>query len=269
MAHPGCAARLSGGATVECGWSAASMDVFIGTFTNKSSKGIYRTRLDTKSGKLASPVTLVAEALQPSWLRWHPCHHDIMYCANEDRNKPGCSAYRVLPDGNLQLLNTVGTGAAGPTHFSVSPSGRHLAVANYGGGALTVIPIAEDGSLLSASTVIVHEGSGPNLKRQTQPHAHSANFDSTGRFIFCCDLSDYIVSLCPALVISFSCVQRWTHTGKRYKWPEWHVHRCCHAVATANELHERSHPQNICYTRSGIDQVIIYELLDDGTVQRR
>ena len=169
--------------------SADDVDVFVGTFTNKGSKGIYRTRLDLASGSLQAPAALAAEALQPSWLRWHPGKHDVLYCANEDREQPGCSAYRVRADGSLQLLNTVSTRAAGPTHFSVSPSGRHLAVANYGGGALTVIPTADDGSLLPTVAVVVHEGSGPNPKRQKEPHAHSASFDNTGRFIFCCDLS--------------------------------------------------------------------------------
>jgi 6-phosphogluconolactonase len=149
--------------------------------------GIYRSHLDLSSGSLAA-AELAAEALQPSWLRWHPTRHDIMYCANEDRDTPTCSAYRVCAGGRLQLLNTGSTGASGPTHFSVSPDGQFLAVANYGGGALTVIPTADDGSLRPASTTVVHEGNGPNPKRQKEPHAHSANFSACGRFIFCCDL---------------------------------------------------------------------------------
>ena len=200
------AARLASGASVTCTATAATMDLYIGTFTNKGSKGIYRSRIDLASGSLGEPQ-LAAEALQPSWLRWHPLRHDILYCANEDREAPACSAYRVHADGSLHLLSTISTGAAGPTHFSVSPDGRFLAVANYGGGALTVIPTEEDGSLSRASTVVIHEGSGPNPKRQKEPHAHSANFSACGRFIFCCDL--------------------------------------------------------------GIDQVVIYELRADGTVERR
>lgn len=180
-------ARLVGGTSVTCTARADGMDLFIGTFTNKGSKGIYRSHIDLASGSLTTP-NLAAEALQPSWLRWHPSRQDIIYCANEDRDAPACSAYRVCARGRLQLLNTVSTGAAGPTHFSVSPDGRFLAVANYGGGALTVIPTAEDGSLRPASATIMHTGSGPNPKRQREPHAHSASFSACGRFIFCCDL---------------------------------------------------------------------------------
>ncbi len=155
--------------------------------------GIYRSRLDLTSGSLVA-AELVAEALQPSWLRWHPTRHDILYCANEDRDAPTCSAYQIRAGGSLQLLNAVSTGAAGPTHFSVSPDGRFLAVANYGGGALTVIPTADDGSLRPASATMVHEGNGPNPKRQKEPHAQSANFSACGRFIFCCDLgTDQVV----------------------------------------------------------------------------
>eukprot|EP01045_Picozoa_sp_COSAG04_P027979 COSAG04_NODE_4226_length_2222_cov_2.234103_1_plen_319_part_10 len=168
-----------------------SIDFLIGTFTNKDSKGIYASSLDLATGALA-PATLVAEALQPSWLRFHPAQQTV-YSVNEDRDAPSCTAYRLLRDGgggplSLEKINTVSTGSAGPTHFSVSPSGKHLAVANYGGGALTVLPTGADGSLKAASALVQHEGSGPNEKRQSEPHAHSANFDRTGRFIFVCDL---------------------------------------------------------------------------------
>jgi 6-phosphogluconolactonase len=182
------AAAFGDGTTVACTANASVVDIFVGTFTNKASKGIYRTQIDLGSGTFTQPAALAAEAVQPSWLRWHPKRADIMYAVCEDGTAPGCSAYRLLPDGSLQLLNTVSTQAGGPTHFSVSPSGGHLAIANYGGGALTVIPTAVDGSLLPASAVITHEGSGPNTKRQKEPHAHSANWDNSGKFIFCCDL---------------------------------------------------------------------------------
>ena len=181
-----------GAASVATTAEVGSIDFLIGTFTNKDSKGIYASSLDLATGSLA-PATLVAEALQPSWLRFHPAQQTV-YSVNEDGDAPSCTAYRLLRDGggggvlSLEKINTVSTGSAGPTHFSVSPSGKHLAVANYGGGALTVLPAAADGSLEAASALVQHEGSGPNEKRQSAPHAHSANFDRTGRFIFVCDL---------------------------------------------------------------------------------
>src|SRR4029077_4490767 len=60
-----------------------------------------------------------------------------LYSANEtDRvgeHKEGtASAFAInRADGKLELLNTVGSGGAGPTFVSVHPSGRFVLVANY------------------------------------------------------------------------------------------------------------------------------------------
>ena len=58
------------------------------------------------------------------------------------------SAHSRQPDGRqLELLNTVRSGGAGPTYVSVHPGGRHLLVANYFGGSVAVLPILADGRL--------------------------------------------------------------------------------------------------------------------------
>ena len=45
--------------------------VYIGTYTNTTSKGIYVSRLDLASGTLSAPV-LAAESENPSFLAVHP-----------------------------------------------------------------------------------------------------------------------------------------------------------------------------------------------------
>ena len=45
--------------------------VYIGTYTDGASQGIYRLELDRASARLSTPV-LVAEAVNPSFLAWHP-----------------------------------------------------------------------------------------------------------------------------------------------------------------------------------------------------
>ncbi len=51
-----------------------------------------------------------------------------------------------------------------------------------------MLPIQEDGQLAPASDAIQHEGSSVHPRRQTGPHAHSANLDPTNRFAFVPDL---------------------------------------------------------------------------------
>jgi 6-phosphogluconolactonase len=61
-------------------------------------------------------------------------------------------------------------------------------VANYGGGSVSVLPIAADGRLQPPSAFVQHTGSSVNPDRQKAPHAHSINVDSTNRFAYTADL---------------------------------------------------------------------------------
>ena len=129
-----------------------------------------------------------------------------LYSANEtDRvgeNKHGTvSAFAINPaDGQLTLLNTVGSGGAGPTYVSIHPSGRFLLVANYFGGSVAVLPILADGRLGDATDTKIDTGKiGPTKATNTPPgsfafsghdrtHAHMIQADSAGRFVLHADL---------------------------------------------------------------------------------
>src|SRR6266849_5187766 len=55
--------------------------VYVGTYTDKESKGIYRFRLNTSSGKL-TPLGLVAETANPSFLA-SDLSGSFLYAVNE------------------------------------------------------------------------------------------------------------------------------------------------------------------------------------------
>ena len=55
--------------------------VFVGTYTNKGSKGIYRYELDLATGKLSGKA-LAAEVKGPSFLAVHPSRK-FLYAVNE------------------------------------------------------------------------------------------------------------------------------------------------------------------------------------------
>jgi 6-phosphogluconolactonase len=70
----------------------------------------------------------------------------------------------------------------------VDSKGRNVLVANYGGGSVAVLPLAEDGRLREAAAVVQHSGSSVNPQRQKAPHAHSINLDLANHFAFAADL---------------------------------------------------------------------------------
>ena len=169
-----------------------AMRVYVGTYTGPKSKGIYMLRLDLATGALGAPE-VAGETTSPSFLAIHPTRR-FMYAVSEVWGPAGkaggaVSAFAVAPDtGVLTFLNKQSSGGVGPCFVAVDKEGRNALAANYGSGAVCVLPIGQDGRLAEATAVIQHKGSGPNAKRQSGPHAHSINLDPTGRFAPAADL---------------------------------------------------------------------------------
>lgn len=165
--------------------------VYVGTYTGSDSKGIYLLELDLTTGKLSEP-RLVAETTNPSFLAIHP-NGRFLYTVNEiwgkQKETPNVSAFLIEPkSGMLELLNRAPSYGAGPCHITVDAHGRHVLIANYGGGSVAVLPIESDGKLGEPTSFIQHTGKGINPKRQEAPHAHSINLDAKNRFALVCDL---------------------------------------------------------------------------------
>jgi 6-phosphogluconolactonase len=169
-----------------------SYRVYFGTFTNRSSKGIYLSMMDTHTGKL-SEAQLVAEAPSPSFLALHP-NHKVIYTCNEvnsldGKREGGVSAFAIDQEsGKLTLLNRQSSGGTGPTHIWIDPTGRNVLVANYAGGSVALLPVRGDGSLDAAAVVDQHHGHSVDPRRQEGPHAHSVYTDLSNRFVLSCDL---------------------------------------------------------------------------------
>jgi len=139
------------------------MLVYFGTYSGEKSKGVYVSRFDPKTGKL-TPPELAAETANPSFLAIHPTGR-FVYTANEVRMFGGkesgsVSAFAVdRPSGKLTPLNQQSSVGRGPVHVVVDKTGRHVLVANYGGGSVAALPINADGTLKPATAFIQHAGS--------------------------------------------------------------------------------------------------------------
>lgn len=171
--------------------------LYVGTYTGGKSKGIYLFDWDAASGKLTDRG-VVAETKNPTFLALHPSA-PFLYAVSEigdfNGKKTGAVAsFRVdEKTGGLTLLNRQPSGGGGPCHVVTDKAGKHLFVANYGGGSVAALPIQADGQLAPPSSVIQHKGSSANPGRQKEPHAHSINLDAANRFAFAADLgTDYV-----------------------------------------------------------------------------
>ncbi|BCS32416.1 3-carboxymuconate cyclase [Luteitalea sp. TBR-22] len=168
------------------------MHVYIGTYTNGTSKGIYRARLDLATGTVSAPE-LAATQTNPSFLALHPTR-PLLYAISEtgtfgDKPTGSVSAYAMdSATGALTALNQVSSGGNGPAHVSVTPDGRTVLVANYGGGTVASYAVGADGRLSEPVSVVAHQGSSVHPKRQTKPYAHSIKAAPSGAFVYAADL---------------------------------------------------------------------------------
>ena len=167
-------------------------------------RGIHLFQVNRGTGEL-TPAGIHEMGTSPSCLVVN-ASGTRLYSANEtDRvgeDKQGTvSAFAVdRSDGKLKLLNTVGSGGAGPTFVSLHPSGRWLLVANYFGGSVAVLPIMSNGTLGAASDVKLDSGKiGPTrasnapsgsfaFSGHDRTHAHMIQADPSGRFVLHVDL---------------------------------------------------------------------------------
>jgi 6-phosphogluconolactonase len=166
--------------------------VYVGTYTGKTSKGIYRLDLDLATGKLSNKE-LAAESNKPSFLAIHP-NQKFLYSCNEiddfsGKKVGGISAFAIDPKtGNLTLLNQQPSGGPGPCHLIVDKDGKNVLCANYSGGSAEVIPIDDKGKLGEPTSFQQHKGKGADPSRQEAPHAHSVNLDAANKFAVVADL---------------------------------------------------------------------------------
>jgi 6-phosphogluconolactonase len=168
--------------------------VYVGTYTAESStsKGIYAYRYDP-NGSALTPVGLVAETTNPSFLAVHP-NHRFLYAVNETGDYKGQKSGAVTAfsidhrTGKLTQLNQVASGGADPCYITVDKTGKYALVANYTGGSISVFPVLADGRLGEASAFIQHSGHGTDPKRQEGPHAHSIDLSPDNRFAIVNDL---------------------------------------------------------------------------------
>lgn len=162
--------------------------VYVGTYTSKGSEGIYIYRLDSSTGEMKT-VGKATGLSNPSFLAFDP-KGQCVYAVREAGGPVGgvVALSRNPASGALAILNDQPSGGRGPCHVMVDREGQFLLVANYAGGSVALLPIAEDGRLQPPTSVIQHEGSSVNPARQKEPHAHSIVLDPAGRFAFVPDL---------------------------------------------------------------------------------
>ncbi|OQD44137.1 6-phosphogluconolactonase [Croceivirga radicis] len=151
--------------------------IYIGTYTNGNSEGIYSIQFNPLTGTLDS-LKLEAKLSSPSFLTLSD-DGKMLYAVEEtsdfDANSGGVVALQVTSDG-LKEVNAKATGGANPCHVAYSPSGQ-LAVSNYSGGNLAIFDLLEDGQLGDRQVINHNPPDTTGIS-----HVHMAHFNADGLF---------------------------------------------------------------------------------------
>lgn len=170
-----------------------TIELLVGTYTDKESKGLYKLLFNPADGSLSEKM-LVAETISPSYFDISK-DRQFIYTVNE--SKPGnVSSYKWNEERTqLTLVSTQSSEGDHPCYAELNGDENLLAVGNYSSGNLVVYKVDENGVISPDPQNKQHEGSGPVKPNQDSAHAHCSKFDANGKFVYVADLGiDEIVA---------------------------------------------------------------------------
>jgi 6-phosphogluconolactonase len=154
--------------------------LFVGTYTDNGSEGIYSYTFNTSTGELTHKK-LAAAIGNPSFVKIST-NMKYLYAVEETdsyENSSGGVVAFGIDNGNLIKINSDATVGAHPCHIGLSGNGRFLAASSYTGGSLSIFKLGDNGELLSEPQYIDHKV----LDSTSTSHAHSAKFTKNELFV--------------------------------------------------------------------------------------
>jgi len=112
---------------------------YVGTYTQKDSKGIYKYQLSEK-GELQK-IGLVAETINPTFLAKSKDKKTLFTVSETNTNGTGfIKSFKIIKD-TLELISKEESGGAGPCFVAVNDD-NYIVTANYGGGSVGLLKAA-------------------------------------------------------------------------------------------------------------------------------
>lgn len=170
-AMPG--AGAGGGGTSAGGAAPASGKavVYVGGF-GEAPLSIYD--LDKASGVLTERAAKVDAGPEPTCLAIDAAGKHLYVCSEDDSDAGGLTAFTIAADGSLSQPQHRTGSDGGFTSLAISPNGKFIAGASYGGGSASVFPLNADGSV---GAEIGAADFGGNAQ------SHCVGWDPTGKFL--------------------------------------------------------------------------------------
>ena len=100
----------------------------------------------------------------------------------------GVVAFRILPDGNLERINSANIKGMRGCQIATSPKDDYIFVSGYHDGKVTVLRLNEDGSVGKITDGVFHKGLGSVAERNFRPHVSCARLTPDEKYLMVADL---------------------------------------------------------------------------------
>lgn len=244
--------------------------VYVATYTNRNSRGIYSLKMDRSTGALTRPK-VAAEASNPAFVRSGPGGTRLYAAAGSTE---GDSSGKILafsvdrPSGSLRPIGQRTSPGDSACYLTMDGAGKVVLAANYTSGSVTVFPVLSDGSLGELTQTLRHEGSSVNPDRQEAPHPHSINLDAAGRFAYSPDLGAdkiYIYRLDSASATLSPALTPWVHSSAAGAGPRhFTIHPNGEFAYVINELASTITAYDLDAATGSLSEIETVSTLSDG-----
>ncbi len=137
---------------------------YVGTYTKTNSIGIHIYDVDDETWSMEEKK--VVKINNPSNLIVSADGRFLYSIADE-----GVQSFCILPDGDLEPMNTAWTGGMRGCYITVDAQNRYLFVAGFYDGRVTMMKLNEDGTVGDVTCAIYHEALGLSIAdKNFTPH---------------------------------------------------------------------------------------------------
>lgn len=154
---------------------------YVGTYTHGSSKGIHIYDLDVENGRAAERK--VVPINNPSYIK--KSHNEkYLYSISDE----GVQSFRILPDGDLEPMNSASVHGMRGCYLSTDRDDRFLFVGGWHDGKVTVMRLNDDGTIGEMADDVFHKGLGSVAERNFRPHVNCVNITPDQKYLCAVDL---------------------------------------------------------------------------------
>lgn len=155
---------------------------YVGTYTHGSSKGIHIYDLDVENGRAVERK--VVPINNPSYIK--KSHNGkFLYSISDE----GVRSFRILPDGDLEPMNSASINGMRGCYLSTDKEDRYLFVGGWHDGKVTVLRLRADGSIGEIKDEAFHKGFGNVAERNFRPHVNCVNLTPDQHYLCAVDIS--------------------------------------------------------------------------------